>query len=183
MSALIRNSLNIEIAKAIVTWPTKDFPNNAIITAAGIASYVALHQILNISYYYTIILTSLIVTGVKLNQMDKEAQQKQVIDSKIAKIFEKIYKLEGFEKNNLPMAKQLLELGRETIEPLFNQINTDQYAKTKILANNCGVKMPEFANIWNKFPDFNDDSYKKRCDLFTDLLEGEYKVYFQNLKG
>lgn len=69
--------------------------------------------------------------------------------------------------------REYLKFGRETVKPMFNHFNETEYSKIKKLANYCKVKMADLATIWQKHPNFDDPSSKKRFDLFKNILDGD----------
>ena len=53
---------------------------------------------------------------------------------------------------------------------MFNHFNKDGYLKMEKLAEYSKVQMAALATIWEKTPNFDDVSSKKRCDVFKSIL-------------
>ncbi|NGX48601.1 MAG: hypothetical protein K940chlam5_00189 [Candidatus Anoxychlamydiales bacterium] len=171
MSALIATTLSKQTVKNILLWPTNNFPNNAIMTAAGCISIFALPKIFD--SYYSVLFTSVALGTLQLYQMNNEAKKRLVDAPKITKIRTEIKDLEGFERNNPMIMKKYFKLGKKTIEPMFNHFNKDGYSKMKKLAEYSKVQMAALATIWGKYPNFDDPSSKKRFEVFKSILSDE----------
>ncbi|NGX32860.1 MAG: hypothetical protein K1060chlam4_00913, partial [Candidatus Anoxychlamydiales bacterium] len=148
-----------------------NFPNNAVMTAAGCISIFALPKIFD--SYYTGLFTFVALGALQLYQLNNEAKKRLVDAPKITKIKDEIKELEGLEKNNPTLMRTYLKFGKEAVESMFNHFNETEYSKIENLANYCKVKMSELATIWKKTPNFDDASSKKRFDLFKNILDGD----------
>ena len=181
MSALYQTYCTKQTVKNILLWPTNNFPNNAVMTAAGCISIFALPKIFD--SYYTGLFTFVALGALQLYQMNKEAKKRLVDAPKITKIKNEISTLEGFERNNPMIMKKYFELGEKTIEPMFNHFNKDGYSKMAKLAKYCKVQMAALATIWEKHPNFDDVSSKNRFDLFKNILDGDdIKSKFEDIE-
>ncbi|KKK95775.1 MAG: hypothetical protein KR126chlam4_01430 [Candidatus Anoxychlamydiales bacterium] len=181
MSALYHTYCTKETAKNMLLWPTKNFPNNAVMTAAGCISIFALQKIFD--SYYTGLFTCAALGALQLYQMNNEAKKRLFDAPKITKINDEIKELEGLENNNPKLMRKYLEFGKETVEHMFNHFNKDGYSKIKKITKYCKVQMAALATIWEKAPNFDDASSKKRFDLFKGILtDADIKSNFADVE-
>jgi len=181
MSALISHSLTAQTAKEMALWPTKNFPYNAILTTTGVISFYVLKKIF--SPYNTLILTFLVIGATKLCIKNENAKILIVTEPQIAKIQKEISDLEDFENNNPLIMKKYLSLGKDTIKPMFDCFNKDKYGKIEKLAAFCNVKIADLVTIWKKHPNFDENSFSNRYNIFKNLLRSDIKKQFDALDG
>ncbi len=175
MSALLAINLTTQKAKSLLIWPMKDFPYNALVTTAGFISVFALPKIFS-SYSSLLFTSATLLISIKLFQENEEAKKKL----KINEIKNEISALEGFENNNPKIMKLYLKLDKKTIEPMLNRFNENDYQKIKKLTKYSKIKIADIIAIWNKAPNFNENSFNKRYSLLRNILDNEMKKVFDS---
>lgn len=177
MSALAKSYLTFQSARSVISWPTKNFPNNAVMVAAGAISVYVLKNFFSSSNI--IFLTGSALIALKLYQMNEELKKSTDQISKISQIEKKISDLQEFDFNNVQLMKEYLKLPKNVVEPMFNPFNVEKYAKITKLAKYFDVDIEKLVTIWNKNPNFNEKSTNERITLFTKHLSADKKTEFE----